>query len=134
MLRTAARLSRARRAGNESRPGAPPLAEEVELSKDLLLVEVELLDLGLRQELLPREAVLVLVRLVEPQRPPQVLDERVGRLVPQPAGGGDGVLAVGDHLVGDLAEEARHALPSAVVPCNGEHHLDVVHEACSQQP
>ena len=119
---------------SESSANSAPLAKEVELSEDLLLVEIELLDLGLRHELLPRHAVLLLVRLVEPQRPPQVLDQDVGRLVPEPAGGRDGVLAVGDHLVGDLAEEARHALPSAVVPRNGEHHLDVVHEACSQQP
>ena len=115
--------------GDATRPPAP-LAEEVELAEDLLLVEVKLLDLGLGHELLPRQAVLLLVRVVEPQGPAQVLDQHVGRLLPQLAAGGDGVLAVGDHLVRDLAEEARHPLARAVVARDGEHHLDVVHQAC----
>ncbi len=40
------------------------------------------------------------------------------------------MLAVGDHLIRDLAEKAGHALPGAVVSRNGEHHLDVIHQTC----
>ena len=42
--------------------------------------------------------------------------------------GEDVLLAVDDHLVGDLHEETSHALVSVVVSGDGVDHLDRVHE------
>lgn len=41
----------------------------------------------------------------------------------------DVLLAVVDHLVSDLDEEASHALVGVVVASNGVDHLDTVHQS-----
>lgn len=62
---------------------AHTLAKEVELGEDLHLVEVELLALGLGQQPVARQPVLLLVLLVQLQTELQVLDQ--ARLVLQNA-------------------------------------------------
>ena len=63
-----------------------------------------------------------------PERDGQVVEERPQVLVPHLAGVLDEAAAVGDELVGDLAQERGHALGGVVVPRDGVHHLDVVHQ------
>jgi len=69
-------------------------AVEVELAEDDVLVEVELLALGVLGELVPREAVLLLVGLVGVERLLQRLDQLRRRLVPEAALALDGLAAV----------------------------------------
>ena len=49
-------------------------------------------------------------------------------LIPKLARQQDVLLAIPDHLIGDLLEEDGHPLRGVVVPSNGVHHLDVVDE------
>ena len=41
----------------------------------------------------------------------------------------DGELAIGDHLVGDLSEQAGHSLVGVIVSGDGVDHLDTVHQS-----
>ena len=55
-------------------------------------------------------------------------------LLPESAVLHEVLLALGDHLVGDLAEKHRHALACAVVSRDRQHHLGVVHQPlCSRR-
>ena len=51
-----------------------------------------------------------------------------GSAFPDPFEVEDIVLAVVNHLLGDLYEEASHTVVSVVVPGDGMDHLDAVHE------
>lgn len=96
-------------------------AEEVEAPEDGLLVEVELLRLGVHAQLLLGHAVDLLVQLVELQARREPLDENRRRVLPQVRALGvavallarrrveDKLPAVGDHCVRHLDEEVRHA-------------------------
>ena len=88
-------------------------AEQVELAEDGRLIKVELLALGLREQLVARRVVVLLVELVELEAQVQPLEELRDVLVPhldRRVGAHQVLLAVPDHLVRDLAEERRHAL------------------------
>ena len=104
------------------------LAEEVELSEDLPVVEVELLSPGLGHEPVPGDLVLLLVRHVDLENDLEVLDQLGLVLVPDLSLRQDEGLGVGDHLVGDLAEQIGHPLHGVVIPRDRVHHLDVVHQ------
>jgi len=41
----------------------------------------------------------------------------------------DGVLAVGDHLVGDFSEKTGHSFVGVVISSDGVDHLDAVHQS-----
>ena len=105
------------------------LAKEVKLAEDVALVEVKLLHLGLRGQFVFGDPVLLLVGVVKAQHCIQVLDERVWILLPKIAVLRHVLLALGDHLVGDFAEEDGHALGIAVVSRDCQHHFDIVHQA-----
>ena len=125
--------------------------EEVEAAENLSGGEVELLGLGHVLETLLGELVLGLVGLVESLALLHDIDELImGDDIGLPedgvvqagasflrfggfAGGvlleGQDVhLAVDDHLVGDLDEEAGHAFVGVVVASDGVDHLDGVHQ------
>ena len=76
-------------------------------------------------ELAPREAVLLLVRLVEPDAGVELPDELVRLLLPHVLLDAlDDVLpAADDHLVGNLRQHVRHPLLGVVVPGDGVDHL-----------
>mmetsp|Transcript_17790 Transcript_17790/g.60027 ORF Transcript_17790/g.60027 Transcript_17790/m.60027 type:complete len:645 (-) Transcript_17790:418-2352(-) len=115
-------------------------AEEVELAEDLHLVEIKLLPLGVRRQLLLRQAVLLLVRLRELEARLQLPHQLLLVLVPQrveellrhvPAhlrrrNAPDRRLAVHNHLVRDAGEERGHPLLRRIVPRDGVDHLDGV--------
>eukprot|EP00951_Prasinocladus_malaysianus_P027986 scaffold253275_cov43-Prasinocladus_malaysianus.AAC.5 len=105
-----------------------PLGEEVELAEDRLLVKVKLATFRVLCQLVAGDPVLLLVGVVELDCRLQVGQELRLVLIPELPGRHDLLLALGDHLVGDLAEELRHALAGVVIPRDGVHHLDVVHE------
>ena len=130
-------------------------AVEVHAPKDGRVVEVELLRGGRRAERLLREAVVLLVRLVELEHVLEARDEHGHVLAPQVAsrrrhrrrvelerllelGDARGLagrgrrehvrLGVRDHLVRDLDEEVRHALGRVEVARDCVHHLERVEQ------
>jgi hypothetical protein len=128
-------------------------AEEVELSEDLVGGELELLAFGHVHKAFFGELVLLLVRLVEVDAGLEHWDQVLGRiLLVAPKDivvlhfvleGSEDLdvsfldlfvvqdveLAVGDHLVGDLDEEASHSVVGVVVTSDGVDHLDAVHQS-----
>mmetsp|Transcript_32173 Transcript_32173/g.96037 ORF Transcript_32173/g.96037 Transcript_32173/m.96037 type:complete len:696 (-) Transcript_32173:372-2459(-) len=103
-------------------------AEEVELAKDGILIEVKLLAARVLGERIAHGAVLLLVLAVAVDAAAQPRNQRQGGLLPEGATPGlHERAAIGDHLLGHLAEERRHPL-SAVVARNRVHHLDVVEQ------
>ena len=74
--------------------------------------------LGLQRELLLLHGILLLVRLVQLEAQREPLDDRLGVLLPQPAGRADVLLAVCDHLVCDFDKQRGHALTRRVVPAH----------------
>ena len=128
--------------------------EEVEAAKDLLGIEVELSSLRHAFKTLLGELILRKVSLMELQALVKDSDQFVSGynvLIPKDAiitslrcgllglGGGrfssrtlfeiqNVVLAVGDHLVGDLHEETGHTFVSVVVSGDSVDHLNGVHQ------
>ena len=128
--------------------------EEVEATEDLRRRKVELLGLRHMLESLLSELVLVHISLMQfearsehrdqlimgdlPMVPKDGIIQATGVLLPARLlrhirrnallEREDVCLAVDDHLVGDLNEEAGHALVSVVVSGDGVDHLDTVHE------
>ena len=123
--------------------------EQVELAEDLVGRELELLALRHVHKALLGDLVLLLVSLVEFEAAlkdgdellrwvlimvPQdvIVDDPLASLVGALSDSSevkDVVLAVVDHLLGDLNEEAGHAVVSVVVSRDGVDHLDTVHES-----
>ncbi len=123
-------------------------AEEVELSEDLVGGEFELLTLWHVHKSLLGDLVLLLVSLVKLEAAFKDGDELIGRVLvvaPKDFVTDDSlagllsalsdssevqnvVLAVVDHLLSDLYEEASHTIVSIIVPGNGVNHLYAVHE------
>ena len=79
-------------------------------------------------QLVTLQAVLLLICLIQVDSCSQVAKQDKLVLVPKLARQQDVLLAVPDHLIGDLLEENGHPLRRVVVPSNGVHHLDVVDE------
>ena len=123
-------------------------AEEVELSEDLVWRELELLTLWHVHKSLFGELVLLQVGSVEVNAALKHWDELLWWIllvVPKDIIGWwsillavvtslesheveDVVLAVSDHLVGDLDEKTSHSLVGVVVSGDGVDHLDTVHQ------
>ena len=77
--------------------------------------------------------ILLLIDGIEADAKVQIVEQiaqqpHLQGLFPQSALAANGVLTVDDHLVGHLDEQRRHVLRGPVVPRDGVHHLDVVHE------
>lgn len=123
-------------------------AEEVKLSEDLVGRELELFTLWHVHETLLGDLVLFLVGLVELEAGLENWDQLfrwIVIVVPQDIVVDDFLarvdsafsdsleienvlLAVVDHLLGDLDEQASHAIVSVIVPGDGMDHLDAVHQ------
>ena len=104
-------------------------AEQVELAKNVALIEIKLLHFGLGRKLFFGDAVLFLVGLIQTERRMQVLQQGLNRLIPESTVLHHVLLALRDHLICDLAEKYRHALGCTVITRNCQHHLGVVHQA-----
>eukprot|EP00967_Tisochrysis_lutea_P046109 scaffold55939_cov30-Tisochrysis_lutea.AAC.1 len=104
-------------------------AEQVKLSKDYVLVEVELLALGVLGERIAYGTVLLLVLAIAVDAHSQPGDQIGDLLLPERTANLDVGAAVGDHLLRHLAEKSCHTLSGIVIAGNGVHHLDVVEKA-----
>lgn len=123
-------------------------AEEVELTEDLVRRELELFALWHVHESLLGDFILLLISLVKFKARLEDGNELLGWVVvvvpedvivddllalgssavSDPPEVEDVVLAVVDHLLGNLHEETGHAVVGVVVSGDGVDHLDAVHE------
>jgi len=126
-----------------------PAAEEIKLAEDLVGRELELLALWHVHKSLLGYLILLLVGRVQLKARLEDWDELLRRvlvMVPEdvvvhdllaglvsaltdPAEVEDVVLAVVDHLLGDLHEQASHSIVSVIVSGDGVDHLDAVHQS-----
>mmetsp|Transcript_60780 Transcript_60780/g.98402 ORF Transcript_60780/g.98402 Transcript_60780/m.98402 type:complete len:237 (-) Transcript_60780:109-819(-) len=105
--------------------------KKVEATKNERLAEIELLALGQSQEGLLRGPVLLLIGIVQLDAGVEIFNQMQRVFLPQLVRLftlKDTLLAVCDHLIGDLGKEVGHSLGGIIVPCDGVDHLHGVHQ------